>query len=743
MKMAFCLAAAVIGSAALAQEWKPAEAPLMTRWAAEVDPAAPLPEYPRPQMVRKDWLNLNGLWEFAPAAEGEAPPFGKTLEGRILVPFCVESALSGVGERRERVWYRKVVKVPSFWREAHTGVLLHFGAVDFEADVYVNGKHLANHKGGFDPFTVDANRAMRLADAEMEIIVGVFDPSDGGTQPRGKQVAKPEGIWYTPVTGIWQTVWMEPVGMNPIEGLRITPDVAGERVLVKVTSRRPADDLIVEVSTPKGVVATGRGSSGKAISLALPSPRLWTTEDPFLYDLTVRTERRHRDQDEVRSYFAMREVSLGKDDAGITRIMLNGEPVFQVGLLDQGYWPDGLYTAPTDEALRFDLEQAKALGFNMVRKHVKVEPQRWYYHADRLGLLVWQDMPSGDAYIGPRDADITRTPESGAQFERELAAMIENLGNHPSIIMWVPYNEGWGQWETARIAAMVKELDPTRLVNSASGWTDRGVGDVHDWHIYPGPGSPVPEENRAAVLGEFGGLGLGVDGHTWAKQTWGYQGMSDRAALTDRYVELLRRSYALRDDPGLSAVVYTQLTDVETECNGLLTYDRAVVKVDADAVRAANAGRFPPVEIVVPTSEDEPIEWSYTFTHPGENWTVPGATGGDWKRGPGGFGTEGTPGSVVRTVWDGPSIWIRREFALAAVPGSPRLLIHHDEDAEVYINGILAASLKGYTTGYELATISAEAAASLRPGVNTIAIRCTQTRGGQYIDAGLASVGRP
>lgn len=744
MKTAALVMSMVAAATVAAQEWTPAPGPLLTRWGSAVDPQRVLPEHPRPQMVREDWLNLNGVWEFAPAAEGEAPPFGRALAGRILVPFCLESALSGVGQRHERAWYRRTFRVPDGWRSgASERVLLHLGAVDWQAQVYINGRHMIGHAGGYDPFTVDITAALQMGDGEQELVVRVTDPTDAGTQPRGKQVAKPGGIWYTPVTGIWQTVWIERVPSLWIEGLKVEPSLKAGTVDVSIDLNGvhggSSPMVRAEVMLDGKLIAEATAAGDGHAVVRIPDPKAWSPERPFLYDLRVTLLDGQTPMDSVGSYFGLRDASLGIDERGRRCILLNGEPLFQVGLLDQGYWPDGLYTAPSDEALRFDLEQAKALGFNMVRKHVKVEPQRWYYHADRLGLLVWQDMPSGDAYIGPGDPDITRTPESGAQFEAELAAMIENLRNHPSIIMWVPFNEGWGQWETGRITRVVKALDPSRLVNSASGWTDRGTGDVNDIHVYPGPGAPPAEEHRAGVLGEFGGLGLGVDGHTWAPRTWGYQGVADQQALTDRFVELLRRCWGLRDEPGLSAIVYTQLTDVETECNGLLTYDRAVLKVDPESVLRANRGEFPPIRVIVPTAAEAPAEWEYTFQDPGQGWTT-GAPSGVWKRGRGGFGTAGTPGAVVGTVWDGPTIWIRRTIEVPAAD-EPRLLIHHDEDAEVFINGVPGARLEGYTTAYEMVRLSPEALATLRPGANLIAIRCTQTRGGQYIDAGLAAVG--
>ncbi|MFO0926676.1 MAG: glycoside hydrolase family 2 TIM barrel-domain containing protein, partial [Gemmataceae bacterium] len=419
-------------------------------------------------------------------------------------------------------------------------------------------------------------------------------------------------------------------------------------------------------------------------------------------------------------------------------------PVFQMGVLDQGFWPDGIYTAPTDEALRFDVEFTKKLGLNMSRKHVKVEPARWYYWCDKLGVLVWQDMPSGDRGIGPKDADLKRTKASAAIYELELRRMMDAFHNYPSIIGWVIFNEGWGQFDTARLADWTKKHDPSRLVDSASGWTDRKVGDVHDVHVYPGPGSPAPEEKRAAFLGEFGGLGLGIDGHTWSGQTWGYRGTSDKADLTRKYERLLRGVYEQEKTHGLSGAVYTQLTDVETEANGLITYDRAVIKVDLKRVAAANRGDFsavPTVTVVVPTSQKEAQTWRYTFERPAKDWYAADFAADGWKEGKGGFGTKGTPGAVIGTEWSGKQIWIRRTFELPKVDAANlALLVHHDEDAEIYLNGVLAAKLPDHTRDYEEASIRPEALKTLKAGKNTIAIHCRQTRGGQYIDAGLVEV---
>ena len=439
----------------------------------------------------------------------------------------------------------------------------------------------------------------------------------------------------------------------------------------------------------------------------------------------------------------MRKIEVKKDEAGVNRLFLNNEVLFQYGPLDQGWWPDGLYTAATDEALKYDIEVLKRLGCNMLRKHVKISPDRLYYWCDKLGLMVWQDMPSGDKYIGGNDPDITRTPESAAQFETELKAMIRTFYNHPSIIMWVPYNEGWGQWDTERITKLVKELDPTRLVNPASGWTDRGVGDVHDIHRYPGPGIAPLEEDRAVVLGEFGGLGLPVKGHTWQdEKNWGYRSFETHEALTEAYVDLLGRLRPLIAG-GLAAAVYTQTSDVEIEVNGMMTYDRAMIKFDeGKAAAAAKRLYLPPpiIKTIVPTSEQAGQQWKYTTDKPGDGWEKCNFDDSSWKKAPGGFGTKMTPGTVVRTEWSGSDIWIRRQFELAEKPDQVSLTIHHDEDAEVYINGKLVKTLKGYTTSYILVELDTEAVKGLKTGRNCIAIHCHQTGGGQYIDAGLANV---
>lgn len=719
-----------LACAAAGAAYKPVEGRIMTRWAKEVTPARVHPEYPRPQMVRKEWQNLNGLWEYAIRAKDAGRP--ESFDGEILVPFAVESALSGVGKavtRDNRLWYRRTFDLPAAWGKER--VLLHFGAVDWDTTVWVNGKEVGSHKGGFDPFTLDITDALNK-DGAQELVVSVWDPVDAGPQPRGKQVRNPNGIWYTSVTGIWQTVWLEPVGKTYIRSLKITPDVDAAQVRIAVDAAE-ADGCTFEANVRSKGFEADVANTENVFTIRIADAKLWSPDSPHLYELAVRIMKDGKVLDAVDGYFGMRKIAVRKDDAGINRLFLNNKTLFQYGPLDQGWWPDGLYTAPTDEALRYDIEVLKDLGCNMLRKHVKVEPARLYYWCDKLGLLVWQDMPSAN-----------NNPGSHEQFELELKRMIDAFHNYPSIIMWVPFNEGWGQYDTERIAAWVKDYDPTRLVNNASGWTDRGAGDVHDIHAYPGPACPPIEESRAAVLGEFGGLGLPVAGHTWQDQkNWGYRSFEDSEALTDAYVELLQKLRSLIGG-GLSAAVYTQTTDVEIEVNGMMTYDRAMIKMDA--ARIAEAARklyLPPpvVTTVVATSEQAPREWAWTTEKPADDWTKAGFDDSAWKRGPAGFGTQGTPGTQVRTEWRTSDIWIRRTFELKAADVSDlQLIIHHDEDAEVYLNGQRVLETTGYTTGYAVMPMKPGTAEALKKGANVIAIHCHQTAGGQYIDAGLVSV---
>jgi len=562
----------------------------VTRWAGDMDPNRPLPEYPRPQLTRKRWANLNGPWHYAIAPKDKGRP--KKITGLITVPFPIESTLSGVKKTvgaDKYLWYRKTfgnVKMNDGER-----MLLHFGAVDWEAVVSVNGKKIGEHRGGYDPFSFDITDALNDA-GENELIVRVWDPTNDGPQPRGKQVKDPRGIWYTSVSGIWQTVWLEPVPAVSIRGLKFAPDIDNKSLELTVESSAAGESLVVKAEAYEYERKIGEtiGFAGQLLHVPVPGAKLWSPDSPHLYDLRVTLLRDGKEIDRVDSYFGMRKIELAKDSKGINRLFLNHEPVFHFGPLDQGWWPDGLYTPPTEEAMIYDIEMTRKMGFNMIRKHVKVEPARWYYWADQMGVLVWQDMPSGfsgDAR-GPghlkkgAEKDLDLPAESRAIFRKELKAMMDAFHNHPSIVVWVPFNEGWGQFETTDVLNWTKRYDPTRLVDGASGWTDRGSGDMIDMHKYPGPGMFDVEAKRASVLGEYGGLGLPVKGHLWwNKRNWGYRTYETRAELMSNYAALIEQLPALIEK-GLAAAVYTQTTDVEGEVNGLMTYDRSILKFDPE-----------------------------------------------------------------------------------------------------------------------------------------------------------------
>jgi beta-galactosidase/beta-glucuronidase len=606
------LLALSIGPAVRA-DWAPVEGQLMTRWAKEVTPDHALPEYPRPQMVRREWQNLNGLWDYAIVAKDAARP--DSFQGQILVPFPVQSALSGVKKTLspdDSLWYRRQFSLPAAWAGRH--VLLNFGAVDWQATIWVNGVNVGEHKGGFDPFSIDITPALK-PDADQEIVVQVWDPNDRGSIPRGKQVLRPSGIMYTAVSGIWQTVWIEPVAEASIASLKITPDLDASTVSVTANGAGThfSDVALVEILEGDRTVAKAQGPVDRRIDLKVRKPKTWSPKSPFLYSLKVTLARNGKILDSVDSYFGMRKVEIKKDAQGLNRIYLNGQALFEMGPLDQGWWPDGLYTAPTDDALKFDIEEMLRMGFNMARKHVKVEPDRWYYWADKLGLLIWQDMPSGDRPI--RNTPERRRRNNGRErpetllageayeiYAREFRAMIDTHYNHPSIVMWVPFNEGWGEFDPVRIASWTRQMDPTRLVNNASGWTDAGAGDVSDRHDYPGPGMNPVEDLRASVLGEFGGLGLPMPGHLWVERgAWGYQNMTNAGDLT-RHYDILINALKGYEAHGLAAAVYTQLTDCETEVNGLLTYDRNVNKMGAQQLSQINIPLYS-----VPSNTNAPI----------------------------------------------------------------------------------------------------------------------------------------
>ncbi|MGW7491174.1 PA14 domain-containing protein [Streptomyces sp. NPDC054786] len=556
---------------------------LRTKWADEVGPRNAHPEYPRPQLTRDKWRNLNGEWEFAAADKGAAPPVGKRLKEKILVPYPVESQLSGIERHEDRMWYRRTFTVPADWQVGRSRRLaLNFGAVDWQAEVYVNGRKVTAHRGGYDHFSVDITDALKPGRTQ-ELIVGVYDPTDakdGENPPVGKQRLDPSGIWYTASSGIWQTVWMEPVADDHTDSLKLTPDVPGGTVSVEARGVRAGVPATAVAYDGKREVGRASGRTGTPLTVPVPKAHLWSPDDPHLYTVKV-TIGSGAGADRTGSYFGMREIGVKKID-GTPRTVLNGKPVFSMATLDQGFWPDGLYTAPTDEALAYDLKMHKAMGFNAVRKHIKVEPDRWFYWADKLGLMVWQDMPAMNTVEPDRPA---RT-----EYEHEMKQMIDQHSSSPSVIMWVTFNEGWGQYDQARIATQAKSWDPTRLVNNMSGLNccgahDGGNGDVADAHGYPSPQLPAADGTRALVSGEYGGLGLAVPGHAWPVQHT-YVGV-DQAEYTDDYLAELAHVRKLACQGGNGAV-YTQISDVEGELNGLMTYDRKVIKPDVGRLAAAH-----------------------------------------------------------------------------------------------------------------------------------------------------------
>jgi hypothetical protein len=564
---------------ASAAVWQPKAPPLTTPWTSQVSPTNALPDYPRPQLVRADWQNLNGVWEFAHATSLNTPPVGQTLGEAVLVPYPIESGLSGIQRHEDYMFYRRTFTVPSTWNGWN--VVLNFGAVTWETRVWVNGTQVGTHTGGYDAFSFDITSALRAG--ANEIIVGAYSPIDGSRFPIGKQRRDPSGIWYTASSGIWQTVWLEPVAANHITRLDTTPDVPAG-VLDLVVQGTAGQQVRAEVLTGGTVVGSATGTVGGHLRVPVPNARLWSPSDPFLYDLRVTMG-----TDVVTGYFGIR--SLGKAVVGgVMRPLLNGKFVFQLGTLDQGFWPDGIYTAPTDEALRFDLERQKALGFNMVRKHIKVEPARWYYWADRLGLMVWQDMPALDA--------VDDTPAaSHANYESELRRIVDQLKGTTSIVQWIPFNEGWGEYDNARIVDLVRSIDSTRLINHNSGSNCcvsdpmPSNGDVIDDHGYQmSSATRLPDATRIAVLGEYGGLGRRVVGSEWQPGAGFAYGdlYPDETTLTTRYVTITSEVAHFVQTRGLSASVYTEPYDVENEVNGFYTYDRRVLKMTASRVLAVN-----------------------------------------------------------------------------------------------------------------------------------------------------------
>lgn len=584
---------------------------MKTPWTDKVDKNNPLPEYPRPQMRRERWLNLNGEWDYRIQEKDLGVP--STYDGKIIVPFCVESYLSGVGKvlhPTEKVWYHRRFTIPKEWESSD--VLLHFGASDWETYVYVNGEECGSHRGGYLPFSFNITNYIKSG--ECDLVVSICDPTDSENHQHGKQSLNPKVIFYTPCSGIWQTVWLEPIPKISIRSLKITPDIDTSSLQIKVEEYNKIDNLKIEINSNAAKIEYSAKLTADPVVLKISNPHLWTPDDPFLYDLAVSIS---NDQtvDSVNSYFAMRKFSIGKDELGITRLQLNNAPIFHLGPLDQGYWPDGIYTAPTDDALKYDIEITKKLGFNAIRKHIKVEPARWYYHCDKLGMIVWQDMVSGGKTGFTRwcllkvilkgyyttddttDKQFKRTgrtdPNIREEFASELKEMVDHLHNFPCIGVWVIFNEGWGQFEAKRFVNWLKQYDPSRVIDATSGFNLVKTGDIRSWHIYYRKLKFFEKASKfvdyALAISESGGYRLKIPEHLWDQETaFGYGKAKTKEELTEKYLKLIYQQAIPLVTKGLTALIYTQTTDVETEVNGLITYDRKVEKVNSDQVKEAN-----------------------------------------------------------------------------------------------------------------------------------------------------------
>ncbi|MBR1499166.1 MAG: glycoside hydrolase family 2 [Bacteroidaceae bacterium] len=739
------------GSASAQSVWTKQTAPVMTPWGEQLTAENVWAEYPRPSMKRQEWMNLNGVWQFFKRSsisydyESRTSSFSKA----ILVPFPVESALSGImdknysSNRRATFMYRRTFTLP----EAFSGknILLHFGAVDWRCYVYVNGQLAGSHDGGSVPFAFDITPFLK-ENAEQELQVAVWDPTNGG-QPNGKQSVSPGGIWYTPNSGIWQTVWLEPVSPTHVESYEPIPDIDNSSISINVKTSAPCS-VKLTVMDGSTTVAEQTGPSDQTFTLSIPSAKLWSPDEPHLYDLDITLSDGSEETDKVSGYFGMRKFSRGMTD-GHPCILLNNKPLYLYGPLDQGWWPDGLLTPPSYEAMAFDLQTIKDFGMNMVRKHIKLENDLWFEWCDRNGLVVWQDMPSGcgSGAIG--------TFEYGKEnFYRENEALIDATRHHPCIGAWVVWNEGWGQYPEHGMAHTRKAVngvlkanhDPGRFVHAVTGWVDVEMGDFLDVHSYPSPGAATnPVNERVASCGEFGGINLFIENHMWAGSDVNYTTVDDANTYTNLYDRYTDRLQELQKEKGLWMSVYTQITDVEQECNGLLTYDRKVLKVSpeqqagmkAKILRTINSRYKDATTVVAAGDEKSGIQWKYTTTEPSADWYTTDFDASAWKSGQSGFGGSG------RTSWSSSDIWLRRSFQVNNIDASQlqelRLWLFHDEDAEVYINGVLAAKVTGYNTKYEQWPLLPEGLQALKTdgSDNVIAIHCKQTTGGQFIDCGL------
>ncbi len=785
--------------------WEPAENILMTEWGEKVTPENAWREYPRPQLVRdlyEKWQNLNGLWDYAITPRGSGIP--EEWDGKILVPYPVESALSGVKrllKPDEEIWYRRTFKGDARWIFGDPGLnrerlLLHFGAVDFRTQVFLNGVEVTAkpHEGGILPFTLDVTDYVKPfmpsrisskwppdydSDPDNnELVVCVWDPTDEGMQATGKQALNPNGCFYSRVSGIWQTVWLERVPRMYIESYHVVPDIdAGTvAVTVKTNGNAPNAKLAIHVtrgerpgrpSLPRHLQPRlGSGETviaetvvtdwSKPVVIPIVNPErgadltLWSPETPNLYTITFElTFGTGADigRDNVKGYFGMRKIEWKPDELGVPRFYLNNKKYFMYGTLDQGWWPDGLLTPPSEQAMRADIRFLKDAGFNMHRKHIKVEPLSYYTLCDTMGILVWQDMPSG-----PGDAD-----KRYAMYRHDLREMVDMLQTFPSIVMWVPYNESWGQpgaEKTNMTLNWLKKYDPSRLVDGPSGWNDYGVGDARDMHHYPDAAMFPVMKDRVSVLGEFGGLGLDVPGHLWEKEHWGYVHDDSADAFKTHYRELMKKLAVLASE-GLAAAVYTQTTDVERETNGLLTYDRKVVKYPADELAKLHSEVYKAAEVThlrvdVPLASDSraaETRWRSTETEPADDWISQDFDDSAWNESAGAFGNDRILEdfrSLKRgTKWESEEIWLRREFTIDEDPApffELILTMFYDEDPEIWLNGIKTVAREGYNTRYETFVLPEEACRALKQGRNVLAVHVRNAEGGAFFDIGLKAV---
>ena len=575
--------------------WSPAGDKIKTKWGKELDPKNVWPEYPRPQLERKDWLNLNGPWSYSIREPDYLKP--EKHDGKILIPFSLESSLSGVMKSltdKQVIWYEKEFEFPEEWNGKK--ILLHFGAVDWKCTLYVNEAKIGEHSGGYSPFYFDITN--RIKEGINKIVLQVYDPTNRGEQPIGKQTLSPGSIWYTPISGIWQTVWLEPVNENYITKLEINNDYDNKEI--KITFKLNSEEklpLDVKLEFNENEIQTIQGNSNEEITIKISDEDFhpWSPSEPNLYNIKAELlSKEGKVIDSLVSYTTIRKIEQRKDLSGNFRIFLNNKPIFNMGTLDQGYWPDGLYTPPSEEAMIYDIQKLKDLGFNTIRKHIKVEPWRYYYQCDKIGMMLWQDMPSGDLGGNKWEpdvlnggTDVERSQESKNTYYKEWEEIIDHLKFFQCIIIWVPFNEAWGQFETEKTVEFTKEKDPLRLINAASGGNHRVCGNIIDLHSYPGPRQAFKEDSLINVLGEYGGLGLNIEGHTWNEDNWGYAVFKTKEEVTERYEQYIDELIRLIES-GFSAAIYTQTTDVESEINGLITYDREEVKIIEERIKAAN-----------------------------------------------------------------------------------------------------------------------------------------------------------